>query len=85
MARSLEWMDDARCKGEDVNFWFPEMGGMARHQAEAARNYCASCDVQMECAQYAIDEKIPDGIWGGLSPDQRQKMRAKALREKAAA
>ncbi|NGO71828.1 WhiB family transcriptional regulator [Streptomyces boncukensis] len=42
---------------------------------EAARHMCAACPLQQPCADYAIRMREPDGIWGGLTPQERDAAR----------
>lgn len=68
---SLAWMDQAACRGIDTNVFFLDRGG---HAAERARELCADCPVQVECLEFGIKEEF--GIFGGLAPRERQKIRA---------
>ena len=65
------WMARAACHGSDINVFFPTSGSTAAN-AKAA---CEGCPVQGECLQYAIDNEIHHGVWGGLSERQRCRMR----------
>ncbi|MFI2434716.1 WhiB family transcriptional regulator [Streptomyces sp. NPDC018693] len=38
---------------------------------DAAKERCARCPVREACADYAIDNGIRDGIYGGLTVDER--------------
>jgi WhiB family transcriptional regulator, redox-sensing transcriptional regulator len=43
------------------------------HQAVAeAKRTCATCPVKKDCFNYAIDNQIRYGIWGGLTDKERQ-------------
>jgi hypothetical protein len=37
----------------------------------AARQVCADCPVRLQCALEALNNAIPSGTWGGLTPDDR--------------
>jgi len=71
----------AKCNKEkiDTNFFFPEDPAGTN---EAIR-YCQDCPVKTPCGQYAIDNNILHGVWGGLSVRTRRKMRSQ-LRYKTA-
>jgi WhiB family redox-sensing transcriptional regulator len=38
-----------------------------------AKRICSTCAVQPQCLDYGLGEDY--GIWGGLSPKQRQRLR----------
>ena len=68
------WMDDAACTGADVNLFFPEPSDLAA--AKIAKAICGGCPVKADCLQFALDRhEFRDGIFGGLSPRERQKLR----------
>jgi len=55
--------------------WFPESVrnvGVREEDTFIARTLCASCVHQVECLQFALDNGIGDGIWGGLLPEERR-------------
>ncbi len=62
-------MDDAACRGMDVNVFFPED---ADYDSRAyALLTCAGCHVRAECARFGAGE--PTGIWGGNTGRYRRK------------
>lgn len=75
--RGAEWMRDALC-GEpdyaDVSF-FPN----GPVQSRRARAVCARCLVATECALYALDHGITEGLWGGMSHAERVDWKAARL------
>jgi WhiB family redox-sensing transcriptional regulator len=70
---SAEWFDDAACKGQPSDLWFPDNGEVC----EAAKQVCNGCSVRGECLAYALTNRIDYGVWGGASAKQRQRMRRK--------
>lgn len=53
------WRDDAECLGEDTTvFWKWEL----EHESAVI---CDRCPVSDACYQFAIENRISDGIWGG--------------------
>lgn len=77
---STRWMDNAACKGEPTNHWFAFATGgdkAAIVASERARSVCAGCPVNVECRDYAIQIEA-DGIWGGTTWHERQRIRATA-------
>ncbi len=47
----------------------PQRGGTT----VAALRLCNNCCVQQECLEYALENEVEHGIWGGLSTPQREK------------
>lgn len=77
-----DWADDAACAGQDSELWFPaEISKRGRYRrgqdAEAeAKRICQSCVVIAQCLQHALDHDEADGVWGGLSPQERRDLLA---------
>lgn len=65
------------CKGHPTDWWFPEHGpyAEARETISRAREICMNCPVREECLDFALSFPNLQGIWGGLSPRQRQRER----------
>lgn len=49
-------------------------GGQLTRQAAAAITVCASCPVQQDCLIWAVSHNEPFGIWGGLTPEERDNL-----------
>jgi WhiB family transcriptional regulator, redox-sensing transcriptional regulator len=64
-----DWYDDAACQGLGFQEFFDA------EQLTAAREICSSCPVRAKCLQFAIDNGITAGIWGGLTPLERRRVR----------
>lgn len=43
-----------------------------------AKQVCASCPVQARCLEDALGRSEPNGIWGGLTPEERRKLALRA-------
>lgn len=63
-------LDAAVCRQTDPELWFPDKGG----SSEQARALCRTCPFVTPCLQYALDNRIRWGIWGGTSERERRKM-----------
>lgn len=72
-----EWMDDANCHGlTHVMYPVTDAGTTAgKRDLARAKAVCRRCDVQAECLAYAINEHENDGVWGGLAPRERTKVK----------
>jgi WhiB family redox-sensing transcriptional regulator len=66
------WRYRAACRGADLNLFFPGRG----ESAEPARRVCARCPVREPCLDYALDQGITHGIWGGLAERDRRSLRS---------
>lgn len=44
------------------------------HQHSKVVEVCERCPVRSECAQFAIDSRTTEGIWGGLTPADRRRV-----------
>jgi len=67
------WMKSAMCAQIGGDFWFPEGKGAQGHQA---KRICHDCPVTASCLEYAMRTNQTEGIWGGTSPIQRERMRS---------
>jgi WhiB family redox-sensing transcriptional regulator len=84
--RSLDWMltmpvfPHAECVGAgvDPDLWFADTRDHLRQ--EDARAICGDCRHRIECAEYAISNGIKDGIFGGLDPDERRRLKRRRSR-----
>lgn len=64
------WIRDAACGGMDVNEFFPDGGAPSTR----AVRVCNACPVRFECLGWALDNREEFGLWGGLTPSQRQRL-----------
>jgi WhiB family redox-sensing transcriptional regulator len=71
----LEWQERALCAQTDPEAFFPEKGGSTRE----AKKVCLSCEVRVECLEYALSSDERFGIWGGLSERERRRLKRKAV------
>lgn len=65
------WKAQGNCVGAPTRRFFPERGEPVRFAKEA----CRSCVVKDACFQYAMDNDIQHGIWGGTSERERKSIR----------
>ncbi|MYX36745.1 MULTISPECIES: WhiB family transcriptional regulator [unclassified Streptomyces] len=73
------WREQAACRDHpDPDLWFPKPTDYARQRAAVL--ICRACPVQADCDQWAEDHRIPDGIWGGRSVEDRRNARRRARR-----
>ena len=63
-----EWTEQARCRGMESEAFF----GRNLTEARAAIRTCERCEVRQQCLDYAVDNGIEIGVWGGLTERQRR-------------
>lgn len=69
-----EWMVRAACRGMPTNIFYE----FDRHdnKIEDVKTFCVlACSVREQCLLWALYIPETDGVWGGLSPDERAKLR----------
>lgn len=80
----MSWRSKAACLGEDTELFFPAGStGRALDQAEQAKAICRRCDVSAACLEWALRTGQVDGIWGGLTEEQRRTLRRTRQRRRA--
>jgi WhiB family redox-sensing transcriptional regulator len=69
------WDEQAACRGEDPELFFPvSRSGEAE---KAAKAICKRCPVRLSCLSNAAEF----GIWGGLNEDERRALRRANITE----
>jgi WhiB family redox-sensing transcriptional regulator len=64
------WWEHAACAWTYPDEWFPAKGKSSR----VAKRICQRCPVRTECLEYALATGTTEGIWGGMSGRQRQRL-----------
>ncbi|MGH8902334.1 MAG: WhiB family transcriptional regulator [Egibacteraceae bacterium] len=59
----------ARCRKRDAMRF---VTGRALEQTREAKQVCAGCPVRSQCLDWALATNQQDGVWGGLSEDERR-------------
>jgi WhiB family redox-sensing transcriptional regulator len=64
------WMAAGDCRNHPPAVFFPSDGvGVDR-----ARRICATCPVSGQCLEYALENRIDHGVWGGTSERERRRI-----------
>ena len=84
-----DWRDHALCSGAvtcpEDDYWHPEGKGPAvTNQESLAKAICADCPVREACLAHALRVDAISGgpawgVFGGLNPDERKKLRKKGV------
>ena len=78
--QDTRWMELGACAGIRDDSLFPEgdVGAdiapaeeLMPDRETAAKAWCEDCDVRSECLAYALINKEPAGVWGGLTAVER--------------
>lgn len=67
------WLTQAACAGladDKMYNWFPEPLDPPT-TGDMARAICRSCPVRLDCAEYGLVNRLPWGIWGGVTEQER--------------
>lgn len=73
-----DWIKQAACvENPQPELFFDEDSNTSVHEAKIV---CASCPVIAECRQHALDNNEPYGVWGGLTANERHRMKTKQRR-----
>jgi WhiB family redox-sensing transcriptional regulator len=64
------WMAKGNCRDYSPSVFFPSDGvGVDR-----ARKICATCSQIQPCLEYALENRIDHGVWGGTSERERRRI-----------
>lgn len=68
-AATNNWRNEANCLGSDPDMFFPE--SKDKRYAKDALAVCRRCEVKDDCLDHAIENDEKYGIWGGMTPAER--------------
>lgn len=76
-----DWRDDAACRDEDPDLFFPigTTGPALMPEAEA-KAVCGRCPVREPCLRWAVEAGQDLGIWGGTNETERRRLKRRAAR-----
>lgn len=63
------WREQALCSRQDINMFF------STHGWRAAIQVCDVCVVKGRCLEFAVENEIEHGVWGGLTAKQRKEIK----------
>ncbi|MBM3663259.1 MAG: WhiB family transcriptional regulator [Actinobacteria bacterium] len=63
-------MARGNCAEKPPSVFFPSDGV----GVEVAKRVCADCPVKNQCLEYALDNRIDHGVWGGTSERERRRI-----------
>ena len=75
-----DWRVRASCRDTDPELFFPVgTTGPAVDQIATATAICRACAAQPECLEFALATNQESGIWGGVTEDDRRRLRRQWL------
>jgi WhiB family transcriptional regulator, redox-sensing transcriptional regulator len=77
MTSDTSWMEFGSCREHPPNVFFP-VDGVG---VEVAKRICAKCPVREQCLEYAVENRIEHGVWGGTSERGRRRIAQARRRE----
>ena len=81
---TMYWRHIAACREVDPELFFPiGNSGPALTQIAEAKQVCRECTVLDDCLRWALDSGQDAGVWGGMSEDERRKLKRQTLRQRA--
>jgi WhiB family redox-sensing transcriptional regulator len=63
-------MARGNCRYEPPSTFFPSDGV----GVESAKRVCETCPAKEQCLEYALENRIDHGVWGGTSERQRRRI-----------
>jgi WhiB family transcriptional regulator, redox-sensing transcriptional regulator len=67
------WWSLAACLTADPELFFPiSSSGPALRQVARAKAICTRCEIQQACLGYALDAGPIQGVWGGMTEEERR-------------
>jgi WhiB family redox-sensing transcriptional regulator len=79
----MTWHDRAACVGVDPELFFPiGNSGPALLQIEETKAVCRRCEVVEICLSWAMESGQDNGVWGGLSEDERRALKRRNARSR---
>ncbi|MCG5217267.1 WhiB family transcriptional regulator [Streptosporangium sp. KLBMP 9127] len=73
VAAEIGWASRGACRTSDPELFFPLAS--SAEQVRRAKAICGACQVISECRAYALRAGEREGIWGGLTPEERRRSR----------
>ena len=74
------WMAQGKCRELPPETFFPNDGV----GVEIARRICADCSVKEPCLEFALQNRIEHGVWGGASERERRRIARRRRTDRAA-
>lgn len=70
-----DWLERAACASTDPDLFTSKSPSCVAK----AKDICKRCPVIEDCLEHAIDNGMSSGIWGGMTPTERTRLRRSRL------
>ena len=85
ISTTTEWQERAACLTINTTIFFPYSTGYHEKPGstawDRARAVCKVCTVRMKCLDFAINNRLGDGMYGGKTPEERNAIRNQRRKE----
>jgi WhiB family redox-sensing transcriptional regulator len=75
------WAATAACKGLEPGIFYPS----SDEEAETAKEICSTSPVRETCLEHAIERREHNGVWGGATERERQRIIRRRRRQRSLA
>ena len=65
-----DWMSEGSARTSSPTIFFPSDGV----GVQVAQRICAECPVAEACLEYALEDRVDHGVWGGTSERERRRI-----------
>jgi WhiB family transcriptional regulator, redox-sensing transcriptional regulator len=76
----IQWQQEAACRTQHPAAFFPpahfERKEVRIARERLAKSICRQCPVTEACLAYALGNREPHGVWGGLNEAERNALAA---------
>jgi WhiB family redox-sensing transcriptional regulator len=73
-----DWMAQAACRGAPQEMWFtPGVGTTDEHSLPGITACWTVCPVRVKCLEWSMAPRSKAGIFGGLTTEQRRRLRVR--------
>jgi WhiB family redox-sensing transcriptional regulator len=75
LAEAIREAGEPPCATTDPEMYYPPKGLQASIEIRLAKELCKTCPVKTQCLNYAVTANEAFGIWGGMTPNERARLR----------
>lgn len=87
LTEGFAWQLSGACRAANLDLFYSDDNERPierKLREQHAREVCRSCTVTTLCLAYALEIEEPHGMWGGLSENERYRIRLRIAARKSA-